>query len=210
LSDLCENRLMSAQHTRPRGRPRLFDEEATLDALTMLFWEKGYSQTSMADLVDTTGVHKSSLYSTFGNKEELFAKILRRYLATRMEMFAELIQLAGPGIEGIHAFLELLRAEAVSGSSQQGCLLGHTSSELCGTTPGFENFGPEYREAMKLQLRPLISQAGAEDPSLVDERVNVFFTLLLGLDVSNRGGASSEEIGEIIDAMHATVDKWQH
>ena len=28
----------------------------------------------MTDLVDASGVHKSSLYSTFGTKEELFAK----------------------------------------------------------------------------------------------------------------------------------------
>ncbi|MFT7502022.1 MAG: hypothetical protein ACI91Q_000825, partial [Gammaproteobacteria bacterium] len=36
---------------RPRGRPRLFDEEAVLDQLTALFWDKGYSQTSVSDLV---------------------------------------------------------------------------------------------------------------------------------------------------------------
>ena len=66
---------MSGAHARSRGRPRLFDEEAVLDELTGLFWEKGYAQTSMADLVHASGVHKSSLYSTFGSKEELFSKI---------------------------------------------------------------------------------------------------------------------------------------
>ncbi|MGB5523380.1 MAG: helix-turn-helix domain-containing protein, partial [Polyangiales bacterium] len=60
---------MSGANIRSRGRPRLFDEGAVLDELTALFWRKGYSQTSMADLVDASGVHKSSLYSTFGTKE---------------------------------------------------------------------------------------------------------------------------------------------
>lgn len=203
---------MSKQQSRGRGRPRLFDEEATLDALTALFWEKGFSQTSMTDLFETSGVHKSSLYSTFGSKEELFALILRRYLADRMTMFSDLIEAAGPGIEGVHAFLELLQAEMVSGAGKQGCLLVHSSSELRGTTPGFENFGAEYRKEMKEVLRPLIDQVSPDGPrgiALTDHRLSLLITLLFGLDVTGRGGASDTEIGEIVDAMHATVETWR-
>ncbi len=101
---------MSGTNTRSRGRPRLFDEDAVLDEFTELFWRKGYSQTSMTDLVDASGVHKSSLYSTFGTKEELFAKILRRYFAGRMDAMSALVDRAGPGVDGIHAFLSSYEA----------------------------------------------------------------------------------------------------
>jgi AcrR family transcriptional regulator len=204
---------MSGMNTRSRGRPRLFDEEAVLDELTALFWRKGYSQTSMADLVDASGVHKSSLYSTFGTKEELFAKILRRYLAGRMDMLSALIERAGPGIDGIHNFLELLRGDVVSGTSQEGCLLVNTSAELHGTAPGFEDFGVEYRQALRERVRGLISQAEPEETtgdSLTDQRTDLFITFLFGLNVATRGGADESEIGRLIDAMHATVDTWRH
>ncbi len=203
---------MSSANTRSRGRPRLFDEEAVLDELTALFWEKGYSQTSMADLVDATGVHKSSLYSTFGSKEELFSKILRRYLAGQMDGLSALIDEAGPGIEGIHAFLELMRGNIISGGNRQGCLLAASASELHGTAPGFENFGADYRAALRERIRTLIAQAepeGAADGVLTDHRTELFITFMAGLNVTVRGGADEREIGRTIDAMHATVDTWR-
>jgi AcrR family transcriptional regulator len=203
---------MSGMNIRSRGRPRLFDEEAVLDELTALFWRKGYSQTSMTDLVDASGVHKSSLYSTFGSKEELFSKILRRYLASRMDMLSALIEQAGPGIDGIHAFLELLRGGFVSGGNREGCLLVNTSSELHGTAPGFEDFGVEYRKALREQIRGLIRQAepeGTTSNSRTDRRTDLFVTFLFGLNVTVRGGADEREIGRAIDAMHATVDTWR-
>jgi len=203
---------MSSTSTRSRGRPRLFDEEAVLDELTALFWRKGYSQTSMADLVDASGVHKSSLYSTFGTKEELFAKILQRYLADRMDMFSALVEQAGPGIDGIHAFLELLRGDLVSGASRQGCLLVNSSSELSGTAPGFEGFGVAFRKALRERLRGLIRQAepeGTSSNSVADQRTDLFMTFMFGLNLTVRGGADENEIGRVIDAMHATIDTWR-
>ncbi len=203
---------MSGTNTRSRGRPRLFDEDAVLDELTELFWRKGYSQTSMADLVEASGVHKSSLYSTFGTKEELFAKILRRYFAGRMDMMSALVDRAGPGVDGIHAFLELLRSDLVSDSSQYGCLLVNTSSELCGSAPGFEGFGVEFRKALRERLRALIRQAepdGIADQRVTDQRTDLFMTFMLGLNLTVRGGADENEIGRVIDAMNATVDTWR-
>jgi AcrR family transcriptional regulator len=203
---------MSETSTRSRGRPRHFDEEAVLDELTELFWQKGYAQTSVSDLVEASGVHKPSLYRTFGTKEELFAKILRRYLAVRMEMFSSLVALAGPGIDGIHAFLELLRGDLVSGTSQQGCLLVNTSSELSGSAPGYEDFGVEYRNELRKRLRVLVSEAepaNERDEHLTDQRTDLMATFLFGLTVTTRGGAGETEIGRAIDAMHATVDTWR-
>ena len=203
---------MSSTSTRSRGRPRLFDEDAVLDELTALFWRKGYSQTSMADLVDASGVHKSSLYSTFGTKEALFAKILRRYFEGRMDMMSALVDRAGPGIDGIHAFLELLRSDLVSGTGQLGCLLVNTSSELCGTAPGFEDFGVEFRKALRERLRGLISQAereGTASNTVTGQRTDLFMTFMLGLNLTVRGGADENEIERVIDAMQATIDTWR-
>lgn len=62
-----------------RGRPRSFCCEKALDAALQVFWAKGYEGTSLDDLTAAMGINRPSLYAAFGNKEELFKKVLKRY-----------------------------------------------------------------------------------------------------------------------------------
>jgi AcrR family transcriptional regulator len=153
-------------------------------------------------------MHKPSLYRVFGTKEELFARILRRYMTARMEMFATLVEEAGPGIEGIHTFLSMIREDVVSGTSRHGCLLVATATELGGTTPGFEGFGPLYRDEVRGVMRELVAKAGGPD-AVIGQRTEMIVTWFFGLDVSVRGGADEPEVDRMVDAMHATVDTWR-
>ena len=43
------------------------------------FWKKGYEGTSLSDLTAAMGISRPSLYAAYGNKEELFRKVLERY-----------------------------------------------------------------------------------------------------------------------------------
>ena len=60
-------------------RPRQFDEETVLCAARDQFWDAGYAATSLQDLMRVTGLGKGSLYAAFGDKHELFLRVLRRY-----------------------------------------------------------------------------------------------------------------------------------
>jgi AcrR family transcriptional regulator len=199
---------MSTTGNATIGRPRLFDEEVVLANLTALFWRQGYGQTSMADIVEASGVHKPSLYRIFGSKEELFATVLRRYLAERMDMFAGMIKRAGVGVRGVHNFLDLFEADAVSERGQDGCLMVMASNELRGSLSGYD-FSADYRGAMREQIGVLVAQGlinGA--PELVAARTDLLSTYLLGLQVIMRSGADAAEIHRHINAMHVTVDSW--
>lgn len=61
------------------GRPAEFDKDHALDVAMHLFWERGYEGTSMADLSQKMGIHPSSIYAAFGDKQALFALAAKRY-----------------------------------------------------------------------------------------------------------------------------------
>ena len=62
------------------GRPRAFDPDAALDRVMHVFWARGYEGASLSDLTRAMRINRPSLYAAFGNKEQLFRKVLDRYM----------------------------------------------------------------------------------------------------------------------------------
>lgn len=66
------------------GRPRGFDEGAALEAAMRVFWEKSYEGATIADLTEAMGINRSSMYALFGDKQQLFRRVMDRYREGRM------------------------------------------------------------------------------------------------------------------------------
>ena len=65
------------------GRPISFDKGAALEAAMLLFWERGFEGTSMAELTKAMGLSPSSIYAAFGDKYALFSLAVKRYTESR-------------------------------------------------------------------------------------------------------------------------------
>src|SRR6184192_4029292 len=63
-----------------RGRPRAFDPDVALDRAMHVFWARGYEGAALSDLTRAMRINRPSLYAAFGNKEQLFRKVLDRYM----------------------------------------------------------------------------------------------------------------------------------
>jgi AcrR family transcriptional regulator len=64
---------------RKRGRPRSFDETAILDKIMQVFWEHGYSATSLDQIAEATNLNRPSLYAAFGSKKDMYLKVINRF-----------------------------------------------------------------------------------------------------------------------------------
>ncbi len=64
------------------ARKSNFDRNEKLSQAMQLFWQKGYANTAISDLIDTLQINRFSLYNTFGDKQNLYYEALENYLSS--------------------------------------------------------------------------------------------------------------------------------
>jgi len=109
--------------TKPRGRPRNFDEMEALKKATQVFWSKGYDGVTIDDLVDGMGVGRPTLYSVFGDKRTLFLRVLRAYAEKKGAGAAKALLSPQPLRDSLASFLRHAVESATEEGSAVGCLL---------------------------------------------------------------------------------------
>ena len=109
--------------TKPRGRPRSFDEMGALEKATQVFWSKGYDGVTIDDLVAGMGVGRPSLYAVFGDKRTLFLRVLRTYAEAKGARAAKALLTPTTLRDSLAGFLEHAVESATDRGRAPGCLL---------------------------------------------------------------------------------------
>ena len=112
------------------GRPRDFDMNATLDAATALFWERGYDGVGLAELLDTMGIQRGSLYKAWGSKKALFLACLDHY--DREHVDPGIAFLRGEGDAAALTGAERIN-RVFENHDTRGCLLCNSAAGVAGT-----------------------------------------------------------------------------
>lgn len=100
-----------------------FDPDQAVGTVVGLLWQHGWSSTGIADVVEATGVSRSSLYATFGSKDDLCLAAVRRYLAEQVDPAFGALAAGGTGLPDLVAFLgRLITARCVGPRARWGCL----------------------------------------------------------------------------------------
>lgn len=192
------------------ARPREFNKEDALQKAMHLFWQKGYEATSMTDLLEATGLSKSSLYDTFGDKRKLFLTALDAYRQFRQEGFKAALNDGRLARESIAALFEGFTTKVLEDRRGYGCMSCNEAVE----------FGPGDQEVQGIVLADFqaMEEAFAEavargqrDGSITNQeppqRLARFLTVhLQGLHVMARAGASVEQFDDAIAVMLSTLD----
>ncbi len=108
----------------------LFDKEVVLDRIMQLFWKKGYHDTSMQDIVEISGLGRSSIYNSFGSKREIFLAVLSRYQKEMKSHFQDKIASISNPLEAIESILLWNLDVAKSDKDKKGCFIVNTRTEM--------------------------------------------------------------------------------
>ncbi len=107
-----------------------FERDEVIDAAQAVFWDRGYSQTSVADLVAATGLKPGSLYGAFGSKKGVFLAVLDAYHRAFMGRIADLGCHESGAFAGLTTILDDIIEGAVSGGDRRGCLAVNAMLEM--------------------------------------------------------------------------------
>ncbi|WP_280397937.1 TetR/AcrR family transcriptional regulator [Nocardia carnea] len=192
------------------ARPRSFEREQVIEAATSQFQRAGLHATTAEDLCRATGLGRSSLYNTFGSKDDLFAQCLDAYLDHTLARTAEVVGDTARGtLERIETLLRRVAAEeserAASGAPR-GCLAVNTVTELA-DDPAYESSVERIGRdtAARLELLATLLRAGQATgeitTSISAEGLAAFVnSAVAGLRVSSQGRVAAAWSEEIIAA----------
>lgn len=110
------------------ARNREFEINEVLDRAMILFWEQGYEKTSMTDLVEHMGIHRRSLYDTFGDKRSLFLRAMDRYLNQVTGTLTGGIKMSKTATEALQVIFRFMIFDEEG--SPSGCLMINSVTEL--------------------------------------------------------------------------------
>ncbi|WP_339114744.1 TetR/AcrR family transcriptional regulator [Thioclava sp. GXIMD2076] len=109
--------------TRPRGRPRAFDEDRFLDASIALFSAAGFAGVSMSDLKTASGLTTGSIYKAYNGKEGVFASALARYIALREAEIDARLSAESDARQKVAALLRIFAALSQGRDGRLGCMV---------------------------------------------------------------------------------------
>ena len=121
-------------------RVEVFDRVQVLEKVKHLFWNKGFNGTSMQDLVNVTGLNRSSLYNSFGNKKALYELVLKQYQEESKIFFENAVSVAKDPLDAIQIVFKLIITSIYEDIEGKGCFLINCTTELSRSDEGLKSF----------------------------------------------------------------------
>ncbi|MDV3125890.1 TetR/AcrR family transcriptional regulator [Mycobacterium sp. 21AC1] len=176
-----------------------FDVDTALDAAMVQFWRSGYADTSVDDLSRATGLNRSSIYSSFGDKDSLFTRCLQRYSTRYGERYdTALSDAAHQPLAALRAFFEVTLERIADPDVPDGCLVAQTVMATPVLSPNVVDRAQEAVSLQQARLHAALRAGGLPDP-VAQNFAHHVAAVNHALAVMSRSGTSPAQLRVIVD-----------
>ena len=191
-----------------KGRPREFDEDATLERVMNSFRRHGFHETTFEQLVADSGLSRSSLYNAFGGKDELFKRAFDLYVEREEEEFVQVLNDEKAGGEFLRSLVQTFR-EPFNPRSK-GCLVQKTMLRNAADAGK-----PKHEKRLTGVLKEIWSgferamshiRRKKPKPMTQKERAAILLAVMYGISVICRNGRNKELVDAITDGTAKLIE----
>ncbi len=187
-------------------KEKLFDEQEVLEKAMHLFWQKGYYNTSMKDIVDHLGISRSSLYNTFKRgKKELYDKALALYRTSNDQGLGEFLAQIEDVKVGLRMIFQKIIEDDMNDEDCKGCLVVNTTTELVPEDKKSQEVVTEHKDQMEDVFYQLLKK-GVDKGQISEDKdiktiARLLYTLMSGLRVVGKTKPPLQESMASVDAV---------
>lgn len=186
-----------------------FDRDQVLENAMHTFWRKGYSLTSIPNLVDATSLNPGSIYAAFDSKEGLFLETLEYYGKKSLQAFQVMIAESSSPVNGIENFLTHL-VENNSSKNNCGCLVVNTLLEMSSHNKKISETAKKQLEAVENELLLVLEDAQSQNEISKNKDLNVLAKYLMvniwGLRVLAKTNPETKQTKQIVTQILQTLN----
>ena len=192
-------------------KTKQFDETEVLQKAKEVFSTKGYNGTSMDDLVQATGLSRSSIYDTFGDKHGLFLKSLDLYRCMQQSGLAQQCAKSNSPKKNIRAVFDYTIKEILNDTDRKGCLLVNVSMELSAVDKEVAALSLTNMEELEKIFSSLVKEG--QPKGEISKKFNAkalgrhLYSSLMGLRVSGMNRPDADTLREIVKLTLSILDE---
>ncbi len=182
------------------GRHREFDEEEVVEKAMQAFQQNGWRDATPQRLVEATGLSRSSLYATFGNKQGLFFAALDLYVR-KQQSFLELLLADGTVREGLERMytlmVDMMRPEGSGVTCLVASSLLEVPAEDSETVARVARGQAEMTAVFVARFQRAIDEGELDGTRSASELARFIATVNNGIQLAARAHASEDELRSI-------------
>ncbi len=184
------------------ARTKEYDRDQAVESAMILFWAQGYTATSVQQLLDVMGISRSSMYSEFGNKRDLFVEVMSHYYSFSSGLIASVAQANDP-VDAVREFYAIGFVRQPDKVLYRGCLLVNTILELRDVDNELSSVAAKYFDEIEKTFANCFQNCIASgtlrqdlDPEVL---ASFFITTIKGMRVVARQSPSEDYLRGVME-----------
>ncbi len=166
-----------------------FDKALVIAKAIDVFHDKGFNATSMQDLVDATGLNRSSIYNSFGCKLELYIECLNAYKNTYQKQTSQVLLKANTAFQAIELVFDMYLKDMLNDKDNRGCMITNCKSEMANHDNAITSFLHANEKQTLDFFKDLVIQGQQESSINTNQSPDVYalflFSSLQGLRMTS-------------------------